>query len=280
VLRELGRPFEPPAPKSAARVGQIIIRGNDSIPDNVIRRELRFYPGQVVVYADLRKAEEALRSMKDLKNERGAITLHPTITVLETEGDYKDIIVNIHEMWESRAEQSKSDIPDDFKKASFVLDLPFKGVLLAFDAFAVLPDGRVRLTKAFVKQRDLKTNRVTSASAQHLILTLNQPVRSVHELPLGEIRAIEIGGPGVIDGDGRTPIADDMHFQTLLAERDRVLADRKNRENAKGRNHERGTSRLPKSPFRDFVILRDKSRLARSLHFHLQFSSCDQIAIG
>jgi hypothetical protein len=74
--------------EAQARIGNIIIVGNEKTPDAVIRDCLPFYPGQALDYPALQKAEKKLAK----KNIRA------TITVLESDSSYKDILVDVKEL--------------------------------------------------------------------------------------------------------------------------------------------------------------------------------------
>jgi hypothetical protein len=80
------------------RIGQVIIVGNDQTPDWVIRRELPFYPGQVLDVKQLRVAEEnLLRSGRFLVEPECGI--RPTVALIEEEGsEYRDVLVSVQEL--------------------------------------------------------------------------------------------------------------------------------------------------------------------------------------
>jgi outer membrane protein assembly factor BamA len=81
-----------------ARVGQVIVVGNDVTRQNVILRQVPLYPGQVLTYPDLRLAERNLQKLNIFENdpEKG---IRPTVTVLDPESDseFKDVLVNVQE---------------------------------------------------------------------------------------------------------------------------------------------------------------------------------------
>ena len=81
--READAKKEPPS----ARVGQIIVVGNEKTPTSVILKKVPLYPGQVLRYPDLRIAEKNLAA------------LNATIEVIEgSEGSaFKDILVTVKE---------------------------------------------------------------------------------------------------------------------------------------------------------------------------------------
>ena len=86
---------EKPTPN---RVGQIYIIGNNVTRDNVIRRQLELYPGQILEYPNLKQAEVNLARLNifEMNQELG---IRPTVTVLDPEGDsiYKDVLVSVQE---------------------------------------------------------------------------------------------------------------------------------------------------------------------------------------
>jgi outer membrane protein assembly complex protein YaeT len=81
-----------------ARVGQVIVVGNDVTRDRIIRRQVPLYPGQVLTYPDLRRAEANLARLNifETNAESG---VRPTVTVLDPEGDeeFKDVLVQVQE---------------------------------------------------------------------------------------------------------------------------------------------------------------------------------------
>ncbi len=100
LLKELHRADQAAPPKaSKARVGQIIIVGNTRIPDTVLLEEIPLHPGQLLNDADVRAAEERLRSLKSLVNASPIVNIRPTVTVLDTPADsnYKDILITVRE---------------------------------------------------------------------------------------------------------------------------------------------------------------------------------------
>lgn len=81
-----------------AIVGNVIIIGNDVTRDNVIRRQIPLYPGQVLTYPDMAVAEANLARLNIFETdpEKGA---RPTVTVLDPDSDNpcKDILVRVQE---------------------------------------------------------------------------------------------------------------------------------------------------------------------------------------
>jgi hypothetical protein len=78
--------------KAPARVGQIFIVGNHKTPDSVILERVPLYPGQVLDYEDLRKAEQNLVRFKPFKGRA-------RVTVIESEdaSAFKDILITVQE---------------------------------------------------------------------------------------------------------------------------------------------------------------------------------------
>jgi outer membrane protein assembly complex protein YaeT len=85
--------------KQPARVGQIIIYGNDRTRQNVILRQLEgIYPGQIIDYPAMRQSERNLAKLGIF--EVGADGgVRPTVSLADPEGDspFKDVIVNVQE---------------------------------------------------------------------------------------------------------------------------------------------------------------------------------------
>jgi outer membrane protein insertion porin family len=81
-----------------ASVGQVLIIGNSVTRDNVIRRQLQFFPGQLLSEPDLRASERNLARLGIFKNnpEQGVA---PTITVLDPDSPnpIKDVLVQVEE---------------------------------------------------------------------------------------------------------------------------------------------------------------------------------------
>jgi len=99
MLRDMNAKLKGPGgtPKlEVARVGQVIIRGNDKVPDHVILAKLGVFPSEVLIYEDLRAVEKALAEsgLFNLDTERG---IRPTVRVLESDNPYKDILIVVQE---------------------------------------------------------------------------------------------------------------------------------------------------------------------------------------
>jgi outer membrane protein assembly complex protein YaeT len=81
-----------------ARVGQILIAGNEVTRQNVILRQVPLYPGQILTYPDLRVAERNLAKLNifETNPEKG---IRPTVTVLDNNDDteFKDVLVQVKE---------------------------------------------------------------------------------------------------------------------------------------------------------------------------------------
>jgi outer membrane protein assembly complex protein YaeT len=84
------------AEQPPARVGQIIVVGNEVTQDRVIRRVLGLYPGQILRYPELRIAENDL-SRLGIFNTDPEKGIRPTLTVLETDSEFKDVLVTVQE---------------------------------------------------------------------------------------------------------------------------------------------------------------------------------------
>jgi outer membrane protein insertion porin family len=83
-----------------ARVGQIIIIGNERTKMNVILRQVGLYPGQVLSWPEIRLAEKNLARLGIFKSSPDGAT-RPTITVQDGPGgpdsEYKDVIIKVDE---------------------------------------------------------------------------------------------------------------------------------------------------------------------------------------
>jgi hypothetical protein len=84
------------ASQPAARVGEIRIVGNENTSDDIILKGIALLPGQVLNYDDLKKAERKLERLGlfELDAEKG---VRPTITVINSDGLFKDILVTVKE---------------------------------------------------------------------------------------------------------------------------------------------------------------------------------------
>jgi outer membrane protein assembly factor BamA len=83
-----------------ARVGQIILIGNERTRQDVILRQVQLYPGQVLSYPDLKKAEENLARLGIFKTGVDG-KVHASVKTLDNPMDpdnpYKDIMVDVRE---------------------------------------------------------------------------------------------------------------------------------------------------------------------------------------
>jgi outer membrane protein insertion porin family len=75
-------------------IGQVIIVGNTITRDDVIRKQIGLYPGQVLDYDELHRAEQRLRKLGIFENNAGT---SPTVTVVDSPGNIKDIQVKVTE---------------------------------------------------------------------------------------------------------------------------------------------------------------------------------------
>lgn len=81
------------------KVGQIFVVGNEVIPDEVIRAELGFYPGQLACLAQLQAAEIRLarRGLFHVDPESGEMPSVRTVRDHPSDG-YFDIVVQVKEL--------------------------------------------------------------------------------------------------------------------------------------------------------------------------------------
>jgi outer membrane protein assembly complex protein YaeT len=84
--------------KQPATVGQIFIVGNDVTKQNVILRQVPLYPGQLLTYPDLDKAQAQLSRLNIFESDpqKG---IRPTVEVLNPDSDdpVKDILIHVQE---------------------------------------------------------------------------------------------------------------------------------------------------------------------------------------
>lgn len=86
-------------PRPPAKVGQVIIVGNEITKRRVINRVLGIYPGQTLQYPMLRQAERNLARLNIFNNDPN-LGLRPTVTVQDNPNnpsEFKDVIVNVQE---------------------------------------------------------------------------------------------------------------------------------------------------------------------------------------
>ena len=95
-----GATVQAPRANKPARVGGIYIVGNDRTRMNVIQRQFGLFPGQVIDYSEICRAERRLARLNIFKTSPdGAV--RPTITVVDGPGgpddEYKDVIIKVVE---------------------------------------------------------------------------------------------------------------------------------------------------------------------------------------
>jgi hypothetical protein len=92
--------------ESTARIGEVIIVGNTKTPDAEIRKQLDFYPGEILRYPSLRLAEEKLTKLGNfVVDARKGI--RPTVSVLDNDGPFKDILVKVQEAGSPKNEAAR-----------------------------------------------------------------------------------------------------------------------------------------------------------------------------
>lgn len=81
-----------------AKVGQIVVVGNEVTRQNVILRQVPLYPGQVLTYPDLRVAERNLAKL-GIFETNPQTGVRPTVSVIDMDSDteFKDILVQVQE---------------------------------------------------------------------------------------------------------------------------------------------------------------------------------------
>jgi hypothetical protein len=78
------------------KVGEIKIVGNTTVDADIIRGQIPFYPGQTVTDADLRLAEKNLERTNLFRVEPGK-GIRPTVEVLSSKSEYKDVLITVEE---------------------------------------------------------------------------------------------------------------------------------------------------------------------------------------
>jgi RNA polymerase sigma factor (sigma-70 family) len=86
------------AEKPLARVGQIIIIGNTKTLQGAILKQVSLYPGQVLTYPDMQRAEQNLARTGLFVVDPGN-GVRPTVTVRDssTDSEFKDIVITVKE---------------------------------------------------------------------------------------------------------------------------------------------------------------------------------------
>jgi outer membrane protein assembly factor BamA len=82
--------------QSPARIAQIIVTGNKRISSESILAHVPLFPGQILTYPDLQRAENALAEL-GLFVVDPATGVRPTVTVLDSSTAYKDILITVKE---------------------------------------------------------------------------------------------------------------------------------------------------------------------------------------
>jgi outer membrane protein insertion porin family len=78
------------------QVGEVIIVGNTVTRDDVIRARVNLQPGQILEYPELRRAEKNLREL-GIFNVDPVKGIAPTVQVLDSPGNFKDILIKVEE---------------------------------------------------------------------------------------------------------------------------------------------------------------------------------------
>ena len=103
------------------KVGQIVISGNDTTPDDVILRQFGLYPGQPIYLADLQVAERRLLQLNRFEVDP-AKGIKPTVTILNPEKaeEFKDVLISVEETnpanHKSRANPAQASQSPDVQK--------------------------------------------------------------------------------------------------------------------------------------------------------------------
>jgi outer membrane protein assembly factor BamA len=98
TLNSTGRTaVAPPGTEAPARVGQLIIVGNDRTRTDVILRRIGLSPGRTLTYLDLVQAEKILNQLKIFQGGENK----PRVAVIDNPADrdnpFKDFLITVHE---------------------------------------------------------------------------------------------------------------------------------------------------------------------------------------
>jgi RNA polymerase sigma factor (sigma-70 family) len=96
ALGELRKLKAESPPDRPVRIGEVIIRGNEKVAEATIRAKVHLHPGQLLRYEDLRLAEKKLAEsgLFNVDPDRG---IPPTVTVIESNSEYKDVLITVQE---------------------------------------------------------------------------------------------------------------------------------------------------------------------------------------
>ncbi len=96
AARETVAPAAPARESPPVKIGKIHVAGNRVTPTAVILAQSGLAPGQMVFEADLRKAEAELAKLAFFEVD-AANDVRPTVTVLDSEGEVKDLLIFVKE---------------------------------------------------------------------------------------------------------------------------------------------------------------------------------------
>jgi RNA polymerase sigma factor (sigma-70 family) len=176
-------PIAAPVPRERqpARIGEIVIRGNTSTPASAILEAIRLYPGQVLDLPALRAAEKRLSTLKQLvfDPQKG---IHPTVTVIDSDGPFKDILVSVQEV-DSEEKRAERFLEQGLGKKSDVARLSIKilfhseEMFVATGSLALQEDGRVKLTpfRAVIFDKGDRY-KATVISSDNATVTFDKPI--------------------------------------------------------------------------------------------------------
>lgn len=95
----------PPAEDTRERVGQIFIVGNTRTNQSIIINRVPVYPGQILDRKALLTAEQNLERTGRFQVDP-ANGIRPTVTIIEGEGTFKDVLITVQERRMTRFSQS------------------------------------------------------------------------------------------------------------------------------------------------------------------------------
>jgi outer membrane protein assembly factor BamA len=94
AARESAAPAAPAIESPSVKIGKIHVAGNRVTPSALVVAQSGLAPGQVVSEATLRKAEQELAKIKLFEVDPAR---RPTVTVLDSEGEVRDLLIYVKE---------------------------------------------------------------------------------------------------------------------------------------------------------------------------------------
>lgn len=131
LLRTLrGADGQPPAAQTAARIGEIIIVGNERIPSEAILENCPLLPGQVLDMKDVRTAEKTLDNFKWHNLEMRAAV---AVVDIDRVAGFKDILITVQEWLPGSIAAEFKKLNGTWKLMSAAVDGVTPAVLLGME---------------------------------------------------------------------------------------------------------------------------------------------------